>query len=137
VRRMTGRRSGCLRAEWCLKWVRACAASGLVIASLALPPVALGASSPVAGYSRPGGAEQTDVASRKASSTRSVSGELPFTGLDLWWLAGGGAVLFGFGLLLAALARGGGVSARQATVRDGSGVTPVSDRETKARYSLR
>ena len=137
MRRMTGVRSGCLRADWCLKWVRAGAASGLVVASLALPPVALGASSPVAGYSRPGGAEQTDVASRNASSRRPLSGEMPFTGLDLWWLAGGGALLVGFGVLLAALARGGGVSARQATVRDGSGVAPVTDSETEARYSLR
>jgi hypothetical protein len=137
VRGMTGVRSGCLRAEWCSKRVRAGVASGLVFASLALPPVALGASSSVAGYSRPGGAEQTDVASRNAFNTRSRSGELPFTGLDLWWLAGGGALLAGCGVLLAVLARRGGVSAKQATARGSSGISPVTDREPEAQYSLR
>jgi hypothetical protein len=134
---MTGVRSGCLRAEQCLKCVRVGISSGLVLASLALPPVALGASSSVAGYSRPGGAEQTDVAGRKAPITRSSNDVLPFSGLDLWWLAGGGASLVGFGVLLAALARGDGASATQASARDSSGSSRVTNREKEAQYSLR
>jgi hypothetical protein len=61
---------------------------------------------------------------------------LPFTGFDLWWLAGGGALLAGLGVLLAALARGGGVLATRPTARGSSGTSPVTARETEARYSL-
>jgi hypothetical protein len=108
-----------------------------VVTSLALPPAALGASSSVAAYSRPGGTEQTDVATRNAAGTRSSSGMLPFTGLDLWWLAGGGALLIGFGALLAALAGGDGVSTTRATARASSGASRATDREAEAHYSLR
>jgi hypothetical protein len=111
-------------------------ASGLVVAALALPAVALGASSPVAGYSRPGGGEQTDVASRNAASARPSSGALPFTGLDLWWLAGGGALLVGLGVLLAALARTGAAPAAQASA-DRSGTSRPGVREAEAQLSLR
>jgi hypothetical protein len=137
MRGMTGLMSGCLRAKWCLTPVRAGVACGLVLASLALPPVALGASSSVAGYSRPGGTEQADLATHNAASTRSSRGELPFTGLDLWWLAGGGVLLIGVGLLLAALARGGGVPATRATARASSGASRATEPTTEARYSLR
>jgi hypothetical protein len=77
------------------------------------------------------------VATRNAASTRSSSGTLPFTGLDLWWLAGGGVLLIGVGVLLAALARGGGVSATRANARASSGAPRVTERPTEARYSLR
>jgi hypothetical protein len=136
MRGMTDLMSGCLRAEWSLKRVRASVAAGLVVALLALPPVALGTSSSVAAYSRPGGTEQADVAARNAASARSSSGMLPFTGLDLWWLGGGGVLLIGFGVLLAALARGGGHSATRATPHGDSGAR-VTERETAAHYSLR
>ncbi|MDX6642254.1 MAG: hypothetical protein QOD76_216 [Solirubrobacteraceae bacterium] len=136
MRRMTDARSGCLRATWCLKQVRTVVASGLVTFSLALPPVALGASASVAGYSRPGGAQQSDVASRNASNARSSGGVLPFSGLDLWWIGGGGALLAGVGVLLAALARGGGVEATRANDHASSASSRAARRETEAQYSL-
>ena len=120
-----------------LKSVRAGLATGLMVASLAPPSVALGASSPVAGYARAGGAEQTRVVNGNAENAWSGSGVLPFTGSDLWWLGGTGALLVGFGLLLAALARTGGAPPRQATAEAGAGVSRARRREAEDQLSLR
>jgi hypothetical protein len=89
-----------------------------VVACLIAAPAALAVSSSQSGYARSGGEPQAEVSSK---ATKSTSGALPFTGLDLAFMGGVG---------LALIASGAGL--RRLTVRRGTeALAPVvsSERE--------
>ena len=66
-----------------------------LVASLASASPSLAADPSEEAYSGPGGVAQTDVS---AGDPGQDSGNLPFTGLDLGLIAGGGVLLLGFGV---------------------------------------
>ena len=71
----------------------------VMIAALALAPAAMADSSSVGTYGGQGGEVAGSVAS--ASDPASQSSSLPFTGLDVGLMAGGGALLLLIGLTMA------------------------------------
>lgn len=97
--------------------------AGTVSAALLVgAPSALGASSAQSGYSKPGGAVQTQIDNgspppsaeiaqkpEAVTQTRS-SGKLPFTGLDLALVVAAGGILLALGLWMRRLSRSGGVA---------------------------
>ena len=77
-----------------MKQIRLAVALSALVALLALSPVAFAADSSVDGYANQGGEVQSTVTDNGSSST------LPFTGLDVGFVLGAGALLLagGFGL---------------------------------------
>ena len=75
-----------------------------LVAALMAAPAAF-AGSAVETYSGAGGASAAGVASGASASTASDPGSLPFTGLDVGLLIGGGLVLLLIGVAMARLAR--------------------------------
>jgi hypothetical protein len=98
--------------------------AGTISAALLLgAPSAYGQSSAQQGYSKPGGAVQTqidngggdrnpgDVVSTPESVTQTrSSGKLPFTGLDLVLVVGAGGLLLALGLGMRRMTRSTGVA---------------------------
>lgn len=80
----------------------------VAIAALALlPAVSLAQSSSVGGYGGSGGEVQSALnsggdsgSSGDSGSGSAKAGSLPFTGLDLGWMVGGGIVLVGAGIAM-------------------------------------
>jgi hypothetical protein len=75
-----------------------------VVACLIAAPAAFAVSSSQSGYARSGGEPQAQVSSR---ATKSTSGTLPFTGLDLAFIGVVGLALIGSGVGLRRLTRHG------------------------------
>ncbi len=79
----------------------------LVVALMAAP-TAFGADSAVETYGGAGGASAAGVASGASGGSASDPGSLPFTGLDVGLLIGGGLMLVLIGVAMARLARRAG-----------------------------
>ncbi len=81
--------------------------SAILTAALLLPAASLAQSSSVGGYGGNGGEVQNALGSGSAGTTDpsgsgsvTKAGTLPFTGLDLGWMIGGGIVLVGAGIAM-------------------------------------
>jgi len=84
--------------------------SAILAAALILPAASLAQGSSVDGYGGSGGEVQSSLDSGSGGSANSggsasgsasaSGGSLPFTGLDLGWMIGGGIVLIGAGIAM-------------------------------------
>ena len=77
----------------------------MLTAALVAVPSALAVGSAESVYGGAGGVAQTQVQDASPAATVSSSGSLPFTGLDLMLLVGGGLVLLLTGIVLYLVSR--------------------------------
>ena len=78
---------------------------GMLFAALVAAPSALAVGSAQSVYGGPEGVSQTQVQAANQAAKVSSSGSLPFTGLDLMLLVGGGMLLLLTGIALYLVSR--------------------------------
>ncbi|MEO7197091.1 MAG: hypothetical protein ABIZ50_01315 [Solirubrobacterales bacterium] len=82
--------------------------SAILAAALMIPAAASAQSPPVGGYGGSGGNVQNVLtggstgsdSATSSSDTSASTGTLPFTGLDIGWMIGGGILLVGAGIAM-------------------------------------